>query len=316
MSQSTSAVDFPQEKLTRRGLLGGIGMAVGLVGGSTVFRYAAYAQSMAAIEPIQPFRFVHLTDTQLGYLGDANRSVLGSLQLALKAIGALSPAPDFILVTGDLTQGTPSDRERKNRLVFFQQTLKAVKIPFYTVPGEHDALMDRGKVYQTVMGDLRYGFLHKGVQFIGLDNVSQGFFLGKDQLAWFNGQIEKMDVTRPLILFCHAPLYNVFAPWNWYTFDGDILRAMLSRFRRVTVLYGHVHQIIAHTTQNIRHYAGLPTAWPLPEPGSLVELKPWPQGATHPYLGLGLRVVDVLASGDLKLTNLLLSEVSHVSALE
>ncbi|MCL4352335.1 MAG: metallophosphoesterase [Firmicutes bacterium] len=314
MSQPTSSTT-KESALTRRGFLALSGAAFGMAASGGVYHLAAYAQSLKTSGPIAPFRFVQLTDTHLGYVGDANRSVMATMNMALGQIALLTPQPDFLLITGDLTQGTVSDYERKRRLLLFKQVLDASKIPYYTVPGEHDALMDRGVLYQMVLGDLHYGFLHKGVQFLGLDNVSRGFFLGREQLKWVKGQLDTMDPATPLILFCHAPLYNVFAPWNWYTFDGAALRALVARFRQVTVFYGHVHQVINHRTENIAHWAGLPAAWPLPEPGELVKLRRWPQGGTHPYLGLGYRVVDVSASGNLQVTNLLLSEVKHGTAL-
>ncbi len=314
MSQPTSSIT-KESALTRRGFLALGGAAVGMVASGSMFHLAAYAQSLKTSGPIAPFRFVQLTDIHLGYVGDANRSVMATLNMALGQIASLTPRPDFLLVTGDLTQGTASDYDRKRRLLLFKQVLDASKIPYYTVPGEHDALMDRGALYQMVLGDLHYGFIHKGVQFLGLDNVSRGFFLGREQLKWVKGQLDTMSPETPLILFCHAPLYNVFAPWNWYTFDGAALRALVVRFHRVTVFYGHVHQVISHRTETITHWAGLPTAWPLPEPGELVKLQPWPQGATHPYLGLGYRVVDVSAVGDVHVKNSLLSEVNHGTAL-
>ncbi len=304
--------------MTRRHFLVGLGASAGLVLGELFRYFPVYAQSFPDNAPITPFRFVQLTDTHLGYTGDANREVSRSLGLALKAIQGLTPSPDFILMTGDLTEFTTSAAARKARLILFRDTLEQTKIPLYAVAGEHDALLDRGKLYASVIGDLRYGFSHKGVQFIGLDNVSRGFFLGGDQLAWVKNQVQQLDPARPLIFFCHAPLYNVFAPWNWYTYDGAALRQLVEKFSNVSVLYGHVHQLITAYTANLYQVAALPTAWPLPAPGELVKLRPWPQGATHPYLGLGFRVVDVNATGRLLISNVRLDkeeEVYHAARL-
>ncbi len=308
----------PNLRMTRRRFLMGLGVSAGLVAGGIFRHVPVYANAMTNEFPVTPFRFVHLTDSHLGYTGDANREVAESLYLALEAIQGLTPVPDFILMTGDLTEMTPSDSTRKDRLGLFRQALESTKIPWHAVAGEHDALLDRGTLYERMIGDLRYGFSHKGVRFIGLDNVSRGFFLGRDQLNWVKSQLDTLDPATPLIFFCHAPLYNVFAPWNWYTYDGAALRQLAQPFRMVSVLYGHVHQLITCQTSNVYHAAGLPTSWPLPAPGELVALRPWPQGATHPYLGLGFRVVDVNAQGRLHITNLSLTkeeEVYHAARL-
>lgn len=308
----------PRPEVSRRRFLLGLGASAALGAGWVFGPSRVYATRVATGLPVTPFRFVQLTDTHLGYEGDANRQITRSLDLALEAIKGLAPAPDFILMTGDLTEATPSDDVRKDRLSTFRHTLEATKIPLYAVAGEHDALLDRGRLYERIIGDLRYGFSHKGVQFIGLDNVSRGFFLGRDQLAWVQDQLDKLDPATPLIFFCHAPLYNVFAPWNWYTYDGAALRQLARKFTKVSVLYGHVHQLITAETSNVYHAAGLPTSWPFPAPGELVKLRPWPQGATHPYLGLGFRVVDVNPEGRLRITNLSLTkeeEVYHAARL-
>lgn len=318
MPSESLSIDF-HRVMTRRRFLGALGVGTGLaIGGS--FRRApkTYAQPMGAGSPLTAFRFVHLTDSHLGYVGDANRQVTQSLRLALQAISGLDPLPDFILMTGDLTEMTPSDIARKGRLTLFRQLIESTKLPWYAVPGEHDALLDRGTLYQSIIGDLRYGFSHKGIQFIGLDNVSRGFFLGRDQLTWVKNQVDKLDPQLPLILFCHAPLYNVFAPWNWYTYDGAELLQLLQHFSQVSIFYGHIHQLMAKETPQIYQAAGLPTSWPLPQPSELIKLRPWPQGATHPFLGLGFRVIDVSAEGRLRITNLSLSkeeEVYHAARL-
>lgn len=306
-----------QRGMTRRRFLGALGVGTGLaVGGLLRQTPTSYATSTRP--PVTGFRFVHLTDSHLGYRGDANRQVSQSLRLALEAISGLTPLPDFILMTGDLTEATPSDSARQDRLTLFRQMVESTKLPWHAVAGEHDALLDRGTLYERVIGDLRYGFSHKGVQFIGLDNVSRGFFLGRDQLTWVKNQVEKLDPQSPLILFCHAPLYNVFAPWNWYTYDGAALLQLVQNFSQVSIFYGHVHQLMSKETPHAYHAAGMPTSWPLPQPGELIKLRPWPQGATHPYLGLGFRVVDVNAEGRLRITNLSLSkeeEAYHAARL-
>ncbi|MCY0908579.1 MAG: metallophosphoesterase [Sulfobacillus thermotolerans] len=257
---------------------------------------------------ITPFRFVHLSDTHIGYEGDANRDVAGTLDRSLMAIAALNPAPEFIVVTGDLTQAAETTTVRKARFVAFRSKMEGTGIPFYCVPGEHDALMDRGELYQKAIGPLHYRFERGGVQFFALDNVSRGFFVGDEQRQWLAQEIHKVDPNAPTIILAHAPLYDLFVPWNWYTYDAQQVLALFQHFRSVTVLFGHIHQLMSRRQPHVIQAAGLSTAWPLPEPVGLEKLEKWPQSASDPLMGLGLRVIDVGASGDMAVNTVLLSD--------
>jgi 3',5'-cyclic-AMP phosphodiesterase len=118
------------------------------------------------------FSFVQISDTHIGFKGEANPDVLGTLQLAIDKINALQPAPAFLLHTGDLTHG-----QKPGAFDTLAEALKSVKTSqvFY-VPGEHDVIADGGKEFLTRYGKGTTGngwqsFDDHGVHFIGLVNV-------------------------------------------------------------------------------------------------------------------------------------------------
>ncbi|MGH7328197.1 MAG: hypothetical protein ACREJX_07590 [Polyangiaceae bacterium] len=60
----------------------------------------------------------------------------------------------------------------------------------------------------------------------------------------------------------------MYEPWGWLTEDGAKVVEMLRRFDNVTVLNGHIHQILEHTEGNIRFRTAAWTAYPQPAPGT------------------------------------------------
>lgn len=278
-----------ERRLTRREFAGWAGLAA-LTLRIPMGRVASTAAPVVASPSL---RIVHLSDFHWGYTGAWNRNVAGSLERALAQAAALSPGPDLLVVTGDLIQATSQEKERERRFGAVKERLNALKVPWMAVPGEHDAFGDMGRGFERHIGPLHFHRVFRGIHVLGLDNVSRGYFLGRDQLAWLKGQIRRLKDTDRVLVLSHAPLFTLFEPWNWATYDGsDALRA-LERFSSRQVLFGHIHQSLDRTEHGVANHAGLPTSWPLPEPGPLEKLEPWPQGGTHPDMGLGFRVLDL-----------------------
>lgn len=253
-------------------------------------------------------RVAHLTDFHWGYRGEWNRSVDATLKRALHEVKQLSPPAQLAVVTGDLVQATENGQERQERLRTVKQYLDNLGVPWWAIPGEHDTFGDRGETFQKVIGPLHFYQEFHGVHLVGLDNVSRGYFLGRAQVRWLIQVLQKIDAQAPLIVLSHAPLSNVFEPWNWYTLDGQDVYRQLSSRKRVLYLFGHVHQGMTLEQGGHANWAGLPTAWPLPEPGPLIKLSPWPQGASHPDMGLGFRLIDVGPQGHMKGSTIALEE--------
>jgi 3',5'-cyclic-AMP phosphodiesterase len=86
----------------------GTGLVWTLTGGlpaSSILGQAA-AEKPGAEQPSPgDFRFVQISDTHIGFKGEANPDVLATLQLAIAKINVMQPAPAFLLHTGDLTHG-------------------------------------------------------------------------------------------------------------------------------------------------------------------------------------------------------------------
>lgn len=241
------------------------------------------------------FYFLQLSDTHWGFTGPAvNPDSAGTLRKAVAAVNGLQKQPDFIMFTGDLTHTTDDDKERRARLSGFQDVVKELKVRnIRYMPGEHDAGLDEGAAFKEFFGATHYTFDHKGIHFIVLDNVSDPrSAIGQTQLEWLSGDLKQRDKDLPIVVFTHRPLFDLYPDWDWHTRDGAKAIDLLMPFSKVTVFYGHIHQVNYHETGHIAHHAARGLMYPLPAPGSVPVKKPVPWDTGHPYKGLGFRGID------------------------
>jgi len=152
---------------------------------------------------------------------------------------------------------------------------------FY-VPGEHDVAGDDGKLYLERFGKGNsgkgwYSFNHKGVHLVGLNNVVQLEGLGKigaEQLDWLRKDLMSVSSSTPVVVFAHIPLWSVYPQWGWGTSDSERALALLRRFGSVTVLNGHIHQVMQKIEGNVAFHTAMSTAFPQPAPGSAPSAGP------------------------------------------
>ena len=220
------------------------------------------------------FSFIQISDSHIGFNKEANPDVTATLQVAVDRINTAAARPDFLLHTGDISQlSKPSEFDTAEQVL---KGANAGKI-FY-VPGEHDVLTDDGKQYmdrfgQDTHGKGYYSFDHKGTHFIGLVNVldlkAGGLgSLGREQLEWLERDVKPLQTSTPIIVFAHIPLWSVYPEWGWGTDDSAQALGYLKRFGSVSVLNGHIHQVMQKVEGNITFHTALSTAFPQPAPGT------------------------------------------------
>jgi 3',5'-cyclic-AMP phosphodiesterase len=303
-----------EDGVDRRGFLecmawAGTALVWTVSGGILSSRRVAAADTLPAGE----FTFAQMSDSHVGFAADANRDVTGTLDLAIARLNALQPAPAFILHTGDLTHSQkPAEFDT---LAEHLKSLTARQV--FTVPGEHDVFADDGKAYLARYGQGTKGggwqsFEIQGVHFIGLNNVSNlkagGLGrLGTDQLEWLEDDVKGLSSSTPIVVFAHIPLWAVYPAWGWGTDDAAQALGYLKRFGSVTVLNGHIHQVMQKIEGNVHFHTALSTAFPQPAPGSAPSPGPMkvPPEQLHRVLGVG-QVDVVLAKGSLATTDLTL----------
>jgi len=243
--------------------------------------------------------FVQLSDTHIGFHKDANPDVNATLTRAIDLVNALPSQPKFLIHTGDITHlSKPAEFDTAAQLL---SKLRVSEL--HTVPGEHDVADAEVKEYFARFGKASgnrgyYSFDHAGVHFIGLVNVLQAKdggsgFLGDEQLAWVRDDLRHRSTSTPLVVFAHMPLWNIYEPWGWRTSDSEALMTELRRFGSVTVLNGHIHQIVQKVEGNMTFHTARSTAFPQPAPGEGPGPGPLKVPAEQLAQRLGLTSVSV-----------------------
>src|ERR1051326_1595503 len=233
----------------------------------------------AAAGSATDLRFVQISDSHIGFNKAANPDVTATLRDAIARIGALPDAPSFLLHTGDLTH-----LSKPQEFDTLQQVLSELSQPVFYVPGEHDMLVDDGASYLERFGKGTSGagwhsFDKSGVHFIGLVNVvnlkAGGLgTLGREQLEWLERDVGHLKSSTPLVVFAHIPLWSVYPEWGWGTDDATQALALLKRFGSVSVLNGHIHQVMQKVEGNVTFHTAMSTAFPQPAPGTAASPGP------------------------------------------
>jgi len=277
--------------LNRRDFLKITGIGAGAVFASGLHLPFAFGESGKQDD----FYFLQLSDTHWGFKGPAvNPQADVTLKKAIQTVNSLSVKPDFIVFTGDLTHTTDDPKERHARMTQFKEIVKGLNVKqVYFLPGEHDASLDEGAIYKEHFGKTHYTFVHKGVHFIALDNVSdpEGA-VGDEQIKWLKSELSKIKKSAPIVVLTHRPLFDLMPDWDWATKDGKQVVDLLMPYPNVTVFYGHIHQENHFKTGHIAHISAKSLVFPLPAPGSVPKKAPIPWDATQPFKGLGFRSIE------------------------
>src|SRR5579872_1463647 len=223
------------------------------------------------------FTFAQISDSHIGFAKEVNMDVPGTLQAAVDQVKALPKKPAFMIHTGDV-----SHLSKAAQFDTAAQIVGSAGLDTHYVPGEHDVLEDEGRpfierfqkgVKQGADGGAFYSFDQHGVHFVALNNVTNlkagGLGnLGPAQLEWLGKDLAGRPASQPIVVMAHIPLWTVYKEWGWGTEDSEQALAMLSRFGSVTVLNGHIHQVLQKVEGKVAFHTARSTAFPQPAPGS------------------------------------------------
>ena len=217
--------------------------------------------------------FLQISDSHVGFDKPANPNVIGTLEEAIGKIKALPVKPAFMIHTGDI-----SHLSKAKEFDDADRIIAQARLDVHYVPGEHDFLDDEQQLYRErygrgTKGAGWYSFDANGVHFVGLVNVvdlkAGGLGNpGAEQLAWLEEDLRSRSSSTPIVVFAHIPLWLVYPEWGWGTEDGARALALLKPFGSVTVLNGHIHQVMQKVEGNVAFHTAASTAFPQPAPGS------------------------------------------------
>ncbi|HTQ34762.1 MAG TPA: metallophosphoesterase [Stellaceae bacterium] len=255
------------------------------------------------------FSFVQISDTHMGFKGEANPDPNATLQAALDKIAAMKTKPAMMIHTGDVTH-----LSKPEQFDTAEQLIKGAKLDTHFIPGEHDVIGDDGKMYFARFGAKGagnggwYSFDHGGVHFVGLMNVigfgpATGGTLGKDQLEWLEKDLKGKSASTPVVIMAHIPLWPIYPQWGWTTADAEQAFTYLKPFGSVTVLNGHIHQVVQKVEGKVTFQTALSTAFPQPAAGTAPNPGPMKVGADKLKTVLGIRDIAFVPPAAPKLTD-------------
>ena len=240
--------------------------------------------------------FLQISDSHVGFDKPANPNAAGTLREAIAKIKAIPAKPSFMIHTGDITHlSKPAEFDTADGAI------SEAGLDVHYVPGEHDVLDEDVKLYRERYGRNAKGFGWssfdvEGVHFVGLVNVMDlkagGLgHLGEEQLKWLADDLAARTASTPVVVFAHIPLWTVYEQWGWGTEDGARAIELLKRFGSVTVLNGHIHQVMQKVEGNVAFHTAMSTAFPQPAPGAAPS--PGPMKVADDKLRSVLGITDV-----------------------
>lgn len=198
-----------------------------------LFFAAGITKSHAACadQPSGNLKFVVLSDLHVSP-GTASETALRNI------VGEICDlAPDFVVVTGDLTN-TGSDSE----LLAVKEALDNIERPLYVIPGNHETnwAESAGLKLIELWGSDRFVARHNGFVLVGFNTgpfMKMGDGLVKQEdVQWLKRELGKKRADENLIAFAHYPLSEGLS--NWFDVTGILKKAGCK-----IVFCGHGHSL-------------------------------------------------------------------------
>jgi Icc protein len=283
-------VSSPDRRQTLKCMLwAGTGVVWTVAGGVPASRLIGSAKAADA-----SFSFVQISDSHIGFSKPANPDARSTLDAAIDKVLAMPGNPAFMIHTGDITH-TAQPQQFDDAL----QMMGRTKLDVHYAPGEHDILDPTTRTAylerfgKGATGGGWHSFDHSGVHFVSLVNVvdlkKNGLgSLGAEQIVWLDDDLRGKSASTPIVLFAHIPLWMVAPDWGWGTEDSAQALGLLARFGSVTVLNGHIHQLMQKVEGNVTFHTARSTAFPQPAPGTAPSPGPKlvPAGELRKWLGV------------------------------
>ena len=200
----------------------------------------------------------HLSDPHMRAAGQLYQGLVDTnalFDLALETLAALDPAPDLVIIGGDLVDdGSDAD------YATVAGKLSRIAVPVFAIPGNHD---ERGAFRRCLPGlaGTASGPLHfraEGeLRVIGFDVTVPGAHHGEvddDKADWLDAALSEAPDHPTMVLMHQPPILSGIDCIDAYNCrGGDLLAGVLARHHQVErLLCGHVHRFMQTS------FAGIP----------------------------------------------------------
>ena len=196
-----------------------------------------------------------ISDTHISAQGEQAYSAISTaehLASCIDHLNGLTPRPDLVIITGDISYSDQPAEYRRAADLFNQ-----LDMPWFVIPGNHDSgdqlLAAVGSVHCPVaQNDLTAGFINYVIddyplRLIALDSTRAGDHPGGEvctaRAAWLEQQLSQHPDRPTLIFTHHPPLKMGVLETDRDGFIGaERLGAIVQKYRCIErLLCGHVH---------------------------------------------------------------------------
>ncbi len=196
----------------------------------------------------RPYVLVQLTDPHIGAEW-ADADPVAGLAATVESVGCLRPAPDAVLLSGDLADHA-ADAEYEQ----VRELLAPLGVALFALPGNHDdraALRRHFDVPGTGAEPVQYSVSLGPLRLVVLDTTRPGEDRGEldpDRLAWLDAELAAAPDAPTLIAMHHPPLTTgvpAMDDLGLPAADRDRLARVVERHPQVSrIVAGHVHRTI------------------------------------------------------------------------
>ncbi|MCX8053541.1 MAG: PQQ-binding-like beta-propeller repeat protein [Armatimonadetes bacterium] len=214
----------------------------------------------------QDFTFVQATDVHACSERAAETSprVISKIttlsETDLASYGVKAPKPDFVIVTGDLTEFGGSDCWKR-----YLEYWENFPIPVHHLLGNHDT------TWHAILKQLRetgrepwFSFDHKGCHFVGLTTATVQDprpSIGEEQINWLKKDLSDISPETPLFVAFHHPIgKGEFAS----RYDYDRLLDVLRERNTILLIAGHSHKFVSEPFEDFDQITAGSTGYPTP----------------------------------------------------
>ena len=172
------------------------------------------------------------------------------LHRAIARLNGMTPLPDIVIATGDLTErGSPHEYRRLRTL------LSRLDVPYVLLPGNHDdrealrrAFRDH-RYLQTCESHASFVLDAWPVRIIALDSTDPahiGGYVDEERLSWLDGELSAKPHAPTILAMHHPPFRTGIGPMDAHGFSGvDELGEIVRRHRQIArIVSGHVHTVL------------------------------------------------------------------------
>lgn len=205
------------------------------------------------------------------------------LGAAVAQINALRPAPDVVVLTGDVVDEGSAEEYATARSI-----LAELKAPLRVIPGNHDerrALRAAFADHAYLQGDGPIHFADDGlgpVRIVAVDVTIPGKHHGRfdeSAAAWLEGVLARVP-ERPTLVLMHQPPFACDVPYldKYWCEGGGLLAEVIGQFPAVErITCGHVHRHM------LLRFGGT-TLCTAPSTATAIALQPLPDARPASYL--------------------------------